>query len=101
MAICISTSDVETRRLCGKEEMPSLCIIKECFPILECVGFGIVRGIDIEEGFIYVVSPFDLREQEKTIVLARGMRIQTPSMFFTADVRLSFFFISYFLFSAL
>uniref|UniRef100_A0A8R1DIE5 CLP1_P domain-containing protein n=1 Tax=Caenorhabditis japonica TaxID=281687 RepID=A0A8R1DIE5_CAEJA len=85
IALCLNHSELKPRKLCGKEDMPSLCVIDGNSPALQCIGYGIVRGVNVDEKAIFVVSPVDLRELDEPPLLVRGMRIQTPAMFFTSD----------------
>lgn len=85
MALCIKMPELESRKLCGRKDMPFLSVIDEKSPALQCIGFGIIRGINLENRCLYVVTPVNLLKLDEPPVLVRGMRIQTPSMFFTAD----------------
>ncbi|CAB63234.1 Polynucleotide 5'-hydroxyl-kinase nol-9 [Caenorhabditis elegans] len=85
MALCINNTDLKPRKLYGKDDLPSICVIDGNSPALQCIGFGIIRGVSVEERIIFVVTPVDLLKLEEPPVLVRGMRIQTPTMFYTAD----------------
>lgn len=85
MAICVKNPEIKTRKLNGKADMPDVGVIDESSPALQCLGFGIIRGINVEERSIFVVTPVNLLKLREPPILVRGMRIQTPSMFFMAD----------------
>ncbi|CAI2351424.1 unnamed protein product [Caenorhabditis sp. 36 PRJEB53466] len=85
VALCFNHSELRPRRLCGMADMPNLCVIDNNSPALQCIGFAIVRGVSVEQRTVYVVSPIDLRQLDEPPILVRGMRIQTPAVFFTAD----------------
>ncbi|ULT96300.1 hypothetical protein L3Y34_004719 [Caenorhabditis briggsae] len=85
IALCVKNPDLKTRKLNGKQDMPSLSVIDSTSPALQCIGFGIIRGVNVEERSVYVVTPVNLLKLQEPPLLVRGMRIQTPSQFFTAD----------------
>ncbi|KAK4740484.1 hypothetical protein SAY87_032393 [Trapa incisa] len=49
-----------------------------------CVGLGIVRGIDLFKGLLYVITPVPLRLLEKVDILLQGF-IQIPQGFLQAQ----------------
>ncbi|KAK4781563.1 hypothetical protein SAY86_015665 [Trapa natans] len=49
-----------------------------------CVGLGIVRGIDLFKGLLYVITPVPLRILEKVDILLQGF-IQIPQGFLQAQ----------------
>ncbi|EFP08094.1 CRE-NOL-9 protein, partial [Caenorhabditis remanei] len=69
VALCVKNIDLKTRKLCGKADMPLISVVDENSPSLQCFGFGIIRGVNVEERSVYVVTPVDLLKLEEPPLL--------------------------------
>ncbi|XP_049830192.1 polynucleotide 5'-hydroxyl-kinase NOL9 [Schistocerca gregaria] len=69
--------------ICEKGEMlqpsdPNLPCILLHAPVCQCLGFGIIRGVDMQERQLYVISPLPESEIQKVNCLVMGT-VQLPS----------------------
>lgn len=69
--------------ICDKGEMlqpsdPNLPCIMLHAPVCQCLGFGIIRGVDMEDRQLYVISPLPEDEIQKVNCLVMGT-VQLPS----------------------
>lgn len=50
---------------------------------LSCLGFGIVRGIDIENDSLYLLTPSDIKDLDVVNCLSMGTLAVPPSIYMT------------------
>lgn len=53
---------------------------------LRLIGFGFIRGIDIDKRFFYVITPVDRSDLVKVNTFARGLNIEMPHQFLAKQV---------------
>uniref|UniRef100_A0A915AB24 Polynucleotide 5'-hydroxyl-kinase NOL9 n=1 Tax=Parascaris univalens TaxID=6257 RepID=A0A915AB24_PARUN len=63
------------------EDMPG--IIEGEDVVLQCVGFGFIRAIDLNERLFYVLTPVAEEALPEVNVFAKGVNIDLPNVFFT------------------
>uniref|UniRef100_A0A914R4Q8 Polyribonucleotide 5'-hydroxyl-kinase Clp1 P-loop domain-containing protein n=1 Tax=Parascaris equorum TaxID=6256 RepID=A0A914R4Q8_PAREQ len=51
--------------------------------VLQCVGFGFIRAIDLNERLFYVLTPVAEEALPEVNVFAKGVNIDLPNVFFT------------------
>eukprot|EP01132_Coremiostelium_polycephalum_P001125 gene1125-1430_t len=54
--------------------------IQDDIQISECLGLGIIRSIDIENGVFYIVTPIDFEQLQKANVILKGSIDIPPSV---------------------
>jgi len=52
---------------------------------MKCIGFGLIRGIDIERCLFYILTPIPREQLASVNVLARGANIDLPQQFILAQ----------------
>uniref|UniRef100_A0A1I8A5G5 CLP1_P domain-containing protein n=1 Tax=Steinernema glaseri TaxID=37863 RepID=A0A1I8A5G5_9BILA len=72
VALC-STEKKNVRRLMNNEKMPYRVVGEGGQPIewLKCIGYGLVRAVDVEKRRFYLLTPVSLKELKKVNVLSR------------------------------
>ncbi|CAJ0932966.1 unnamed protein product, partial [Mesorhabditis belari] len=76
-------------RACRIADIDSLPLLRFCSFLdkepLRILGYGILRGIDLETQKLYVTTPIPSEEFEKVTCIARPTNISLPSVFITAQ----------------
>ncbi|CAD6190724.1 unnamed protein product [Caenorhabditis auriculariae] len=82
VAIC-EPNDMERRRIENISLLPELVITTTRSPAIKCLGFGLIRAIDLEAMQMYVVTPMDLSKVFEPPMFVRGDGIDLPAPFFS------------------
>lgn len=67
--------------------IPLNCPSRKQFPVLRCVGFGLIRAINPERRLFYIITPVEQRQLAQVDVLALGHCLNTPQLIFDTNVR--------------
>ncbi|KAK0416077.1 hypothetical protein QR680_012285 [Steinernema hermaphroditum] len=86
VALCVAEK-TNVRRLMGNENMPYRTIGEGEQPVewLKCVGYGLIRAIDIEKRRLYLLTPVSMSELKKVDVLSRCEDINLSQHYMTCQ----------------